>query len=587
MKAFGFIGLFVFILATGCGWAMSAGASLSTNDVMTGETFTLQVQVANDKKEELPWPQVQGLEHFQVTKNTSMSSNSQTTIINGQVSHNNSYITTFVYSLSTQQPGAYVLGPIRYVFKDFTQELGSARINITKSVSSLTTQSTVNKRKAYIGEQVLYTLRILPKDGVQAINLPQDMQKLIGEKFFFERLEKNIAPTVVTINGQQAKVFDIHIALFPLLPGTASLEGIPVEYQVVKRNGRNGQDMFDMFFGGANVITQKAFAEPLKMEVLPLPSGAPTGFTGSVGEYSISAKVDKTTVAAGDAVTLTVTIRGNGQPKSMTKPIMPELKDFEVFDPEESSSSALQGNTEWTTKVFKYALIPRRQGAYSLEGIAFPYFDPRRAAYSQVEANHISLQVGPGKEETVPQTRALTQREISDLGSDIRHIKTNNSRLENEGDLPYHHVWFGGLILLSPLAFAGALVLRRRRDRLGTDAAFLRKTQAASRMRKRLKQAQLALSSNKPVDFYRELSEALMGLASDALNQEFRGMRLDDAREVLLQHGASIETTGTYESLMQRCDFGQFAGLKSSEVELKADIEAGAKLLEQLDRELK
>ena len=106
-------------------------------------------------------------------------------------------------------------------------------------------------------------------------------------------------------------------------------------------------------------------------------------------------------------------------------------------------------------------------------------------------------------------------------------------------------------------------------------------------MRKRLKQAQQALSANKPVEFYRELSEAVMGLASDALNQEFRGMRLDDARETLLQRGASVDTAKAYETLMQRCDFGQFAGLKPSEAELKKDFDAGAGLLEQLDRELK
>ncbi len=569
--------------------AISAGANLSSNDAMVGEAITLQVQVSDDQKEDMPWPEIGGLDRFQVSKSTSTSSSSQTTIVNGHISQSNAYITTFVYTLTAQQPGTYMLGPIRYAFKDFSQDLGGAKINITKSIAGLTTQSMLSKRKAYVGEQVLYTLRILPKEGVQSMNLPQDMQKLIGQKFYFDRLEKTIEPKVETINGQQVKVFDIHIALFPLLAGPASLEGIPVDYQVVRQNNRpNAQSMFDAFFGGgASVVTQKTIAEPMRMEVLPLPSGAPVGFTGSVGEYSISAKTDKTSTVTGDAVTLTVTIRGNGQPKSITKPILPELKDFEVFDPEESSSVSLQGNTEWTTKTFKYALIPHRQGAYTLEGIVFPYFDPRRGAYVKTESSPISLQVGAGREETSPQTRALTQREIADLGSDIRHIKTDVARLENEDNLPYHHFWFGGLLLLPPLAFAGALALRRRRDKLGSNAAFLRKTQAASRMRKRLKQAQQAFSSGKPAEFYHELSEAVMGLASDALNQEFRGMRLDEARETLAQHGAKPETAEAYESLMQRCDFGQFAGLKPTETELRSDLDAAAKLLEQLDKELK
>jgi len=572
--------------------ALSAEASLSTNqEVMTGEAFELQVQVSDDKKEDLPWPQVQGLDPFQVSKNTSTSSSSQMTIINGHISQSNSYVTTFVYTLTAQQPGTYPIGPIHYAYKDFQQDLGSATITVTKAVAGLSTQSLLSKRKAYVGEQVLYTLRITAKEGVQSINPPDSLQKLIGERFYFEPLDKTIAPRAETVNGQQVKIFDIHIALFPLITGTADMEGIPVEYQVIRRSRPSGgQSMFDMFqdnfFSGANVITQKALAEPVKMEVQALPPGTPAGFTGTVGQCFLSAKVDKSSVAAGDALTLTVTIRSNGQPKSLTKPVLPDLQDFETFDPEESSSSDLQGNTLWTTKVFKYALVPHRQGVYKLSGIAFPYFDPERGAYEQAESPPLDIQVSPGQE-NMPMSSPLAQNEITDLGSDIRHIKTDVTYLKNEGDLPSHHVWFGALFLVSPLAFAGALALRRRRDRLRTDAAFLRKTQAGSKMRRRFKEAQQALAAGKPREFYHGLSEAVMGFASDALNQEFRGMTLGEAVEALARRGAKPETLSTYESLMHRCDFGQFAGLNPSQAELKSDLDAAGRLLEQLDREIR
>ena len=166
--------------------------------------------------------------------------------------------------------------------------------------------------------------------------------------------------------------------------------------------------------------------------------------------------------------------------------------------------------------------------------------------------------------------------------SDIRHIKTDVARLENEGDLPYHHVWFAGLFTLPPLALAGALVLRRRRDRLRSDSAFLRKTQAGSKMRRRLKEAQQALTAGKPREFYQELCEALIGFVSDALNQEFRGMTLDEAKTALASKGAAVGTIATYETLMQRCDFVRFAGLSASALELKSDMDSAEKLLEQL-----
>src|SRR3954469_7293965 len=93
--------LFLFFsFATKNTWAITAGASLSSTQVMAGEAFQLQVQVSDDKKEELPWPQVQGLERFQVAKSTSTSSTSQTTIVNGRISQSNAYITTFLYTLT-------------------------------------------------------------------------------------------------------------------------------------------------------------------------------------------------------------------------------------------------------------------------------------------------------------------------------------------------------------------------------------------------------------------------------------------------------------------------------------------------------
>ena len=322
----------------------SAQAGLSTSQALVGEGVQLQVQVASDKKEDLPWPTVDGLEPFTVSKSVSYSSSSNVTIINGSVSRSEQFITVFVFTLTPQRGGSFTIGPIRFDYKDFHQDMGSAVLTVSKSESGLSTRSSVSKARAYVGEQVLFTLRIIPKEGVQSISLPQDLQKLIGQKFFFQQLDKEIAPHMATVDGRETKVFDIRIALFPLLAGPVALEGIPVEYRQVRRNsGSQGQSVMDAlddaFFGGGGgrVVTQTALAAPLRMEAVALPAGAPAGFTGSVGNYTISTRLDKATAATGDAVTLTITIRGNGQPKSITRPVLPPLPNFEIYDPEESA----------------------------------------------------------------------------------------------------------------------------------------------------------------------------------------------------------------------------------------------------------
>ncbi len=571
----------------------AAQASLSSSQAMVGEAIQLQVQVSSDKKEDLPWPKVEGLDPFNVAKNVSYSSSSNVSIINGAVSRSEQFISIFVYTLTPTSSGTFTIGPIRYDHKDFHQDMGSAVLTVTKSESGLSTRSSVSKNRAFVGEQVLFTLRIVPKEGVQSISLPEDLQKLIGQKFFFQQLDKEIAPHTATVDGRETKVFDIRIALFPLLAGPVALEGIPVEYRQVRRNpGSQGQSVMDafedaFFGGGGRVVTQTALAAPLRMEALQLPAGAPASFTGSVGKYTLSTRLDKTTVAAGDAVTLTITIRGNGQPKSITRPVLPSLPYFEIYDPEESSETVAEGTSLITTKTFKYVLIPSREGSQTLQGISFPYFDPQRKSYVNAEAPSLSLNVTPGKAGATG-GGFVAQREISELGSDIRYLKNvkPEETLRDDADLPYHHVGFYGLLLLPPLSLAGALWFRRRRARLQSDTAYSRRSQAGSRLRKRLKAARLAQQAGQGREAYRALSEALVSFASDKINQEFRGLTLPEARMRLEQGGTAAETVAQYDGLMQRCDFVLFAGISPSNEEIDRDINAGEKLLGRLDKEL-
>ena len=59
-----------------------------------------------------------------------------------------------------------------------------------------------------------------------------------------------------------------------------------------------------------------------------------------------------------------------------------------------------------------------------------------------------------------------------------------------------------------------------------------------------------------------------------------------EARMRLAQRGAAEETAAAYDTLMQRCDFVLFAGIRPSDAEMNTDLEAGEKLLDRLDKEL-
>ncbi len=588
--------LVLLFLVTAITWSkaeISAEANISATQVGVGEAFQLTVQVTADEAlENLPWPVVENLEKFTVAKNTGTTRSSQTTIVNGRISNRNLFVTHFSYTLTAQKPGSYPIGPIRYTFKNYDKTLGSATVTVVKQEAGLTTESTLSKRSAFVGEQVLYNLRIIPSQGVQQINLAQDLQKLIGEKFWFQRLDKNVEPKVVKIAGQDTRVYDIRIVLFPLLAGKAELSGIPVDYQQISRSQKRRQgsvfDMFDeSFFGGAgSVVALKAFASPISMDVHPLPAGTPSDFTGAVGNYTLSATADKASLPSGDALTLTVTIRGDGEPKTVTKPRLPDLAQFEVFDPEVSTSSTIQGSTLVSIKTFKYVIVPHRKGEYTLAPVVFPYFDPARRVYAEAKSQPITLSVSEGKEISATQGRVMSQREITDIGSDIRHIKVGAAPLRNEDDFLYHRPWFWLLFPPTPTAFALLLLVRRRNRKLASDSTLKRKTQASAQLKRRLKEANEALKQKNAHEFYKALSQAVVGFASDKLNLEFRGMIMDEAKLKLTQRGLSSAMAEEYEKLIQLCDFGQFGGTERDDSAWNAALDSAETLLRKLDREL-
>jgi hypothetical protein len=583
----------ILFLAATARAEVSAEASLSSSNVGTGEPFQLTVQVTSDEKpDNLPWPNVEGLDKFTVTKNAGQSHSTQTSIINGKISNRSLYIVNYTYTLTAQKPGVYQLGPIRYAYKTYERNLGSANVTVVKQEAGLTSQPSLSKKSAFVGEQLLYNLRIIPSAGVQQINLPQDLQKLIGEKFWFQRLDKNVEGKVVQINGQPVKVFDVRIVLFPLLAGRADLSGIPVEYQQVSRNqARRGGSVFDMFddqfFGGSgHVVQMTAMASPISIEVAQLPAGAPADFTGSVGEYSLAANVDKTTLPSGDALTMTVTIRGDGEPKTITKPRLPDLGQFEVFDPEVTSGTSVQGSTLLSTKTFKYVMVPHRRGEYTLGPVAFSYFDPARKVYAEAKSQPITISVTQGKEIAASANRVMSQREIADIGSDIRHIKNGSGPLRSENDFLYKHPWFWLLFPPSPIAFAMLLMVRTRSKRMASDATLKRKTLAGAQLKRRLKEANESLKQRNSREFYKALSQAVVGFASDKLNVEFRGLTADDAKAQLRKRGVSEASIAEYEKVLGMCDFGQFGGGARDEKAWKESLDATENLLRMLDREL-
>ena len=61
-------------------------------------------------------------------------------------------------------------------------------------------------------------------------------------------------------------------------------------------------------------------SNPLTIIVDPIPTNAPSGFSGAIGRFAFNANVDTRNVKAGDPITLRVSVMGSGNIKLVTLP---------------------------------------------------------------------------------------------------------------------------------------------------------------------------------------------------------------------------------------------------------------------------
>src|SRR5262249_58823120 len=102
---------------------------------------------------------------------------------------------------------------------------------------------------------------------------------------------------------------------------------------------------------------------PLTIDVVPLPSPAPRGFDpASVGQCRVDAAVDRTTIPAGEPVTLTFVVRGTGAIRRQSVPVV-AVDGFEVTPPHDFDERVDKGGDKvGGERRYRYLLQPRRGG---------------------------------------------------------------------------------------------------------------------------------------------------------------------------------------------------------------------------------
>ena len=224
-------------------------------------------------------------------------------------------------------------------------------------------------------------------------------------------------------NGKAVKVVTVEAPARFLKPTT--------QLFVVRLNGMLLERRQTGFFTRWQGFPASFTFPTVTLKALPLPVGAPPGFQGAIGRFSLTGKAVPSEVRPGDLVTLTLELRGKGdmgEKPSFAPPPDPAFKTYPVKE-----TARGEGRLA-TSQVW----IPGGTNAVQIGEARFCYFNPESGRYETAKAGPFRLVfVDKPVSVTNEVVRVLAPESVSpDTGLDTAAVKLAEVNTSLERLLP-------------------------------------------------------------------------------------------------------------------------------------------------------
>ena len=610
MKRFGFI-LLLFITGIAYGQEVKFEAS-APSVVATGEQFRLSYTL-NQEGTNLKVPTLEG---FELLMGPSVSQSSSFSFVNGKSTQSKSY--TYTYLLEGTKEGKFQIAPAsvtidgkQYQSNALTIEVVKGNTNsnassgrnsgqpiqpdATASVNeeNLFVKVDVSKKSLYLGESLVATIKVYTK--VDLSNFGRNKFPTF-DGFLAEEIPtpQRIELVRETYNGQIYNVGVIRkVLLFPQHTGEIVIEPFELECIVRQRLASGGHSFFDDFFGNYRDVRAMRRSKPVTVTVKELPqNGKPAGFSGTVGNITMSTSLSADTVSANDAITYKVTFSGQGNLKLLQAPVMDFPLDFEAYDPKESRNVNTSENGMAGTVSFEYVLIPRYSGDYKIPAIRYSYYDTKSNTYKTIVGQEYAIHVRKGAEKGQAGStsgnvvQSFKKEDIRQVGEDIRYLKTGSLNLKEAGVHFFGTLKYWLSLFIPLVLFIAAFVFNRQRIKANADIARVKNRTATKMARKRLKLAATALKSHNGEQFYDEVLKALWGYMSYKLNIDKAELNRDNISEILQRKNVSEDLMRDFISLLDTCEYARYAPGSNSDNEMEKVYARSIEVITKLDKNI-
>ena len=243
-------------------------------------------------------------------------------------------------------------------------------------------KASLSKETCYAGEPLLLSYKLFT-----ALQSSSEIQRQPALEDFISHKIETINETVryETVKGEKYRVYEIlQYQLFPFQNGALYITPLSVNNKIDYQDPVHGRQVY------SGIIT----SNNLKVFVKTLPAvGDASGFSGAIGQFSVSAELLHPESMPGENNTLYLFIKGNGNFSHISVPA--------VEWPEGCRSYAAEQNDSIDYSVFpahgfrQYAIpfVSSYTGSFIIPPVSFTYFDPEKGKYLLVKTDVVSLLV--------------------------------------------------------------------------------------------------------------------------------------------------------------------------------------------------
>ncbi len=428
--------------------------TLGPDEIGENQAWTITVTVQNDRLKSYDnFPEIDGF------RKRGTSSQSSTSIINGQISSSQSITMTYLpiqqgvisvppFKMSINDkmissPGKKVrVGPPvqtqqRDPFKSFFDRdddfFGEGTTEFVDIKEDAFLALTTSKDEVYLGEGFNTTLSFYVAENNRAPlgfyelgkQLSEILKKIRPANCWEENFNiENIEGETVSINGKYYTQYKVYQAtFFPLTVEPINFPSVELEmikYKVAKNPsffGQNRQEDFKKF---------RTKSKTVKVKQLP---PHPLRDAVSVGDYYLDEKIPGTSLESGKSTSYEFNIYGEGNISSIANPTVTKDGNFEFYEPNVRQSINRQKNRVAGSKSFNYFLIPREPGKYEMKNyFQWVFFNPKKEKYDTLRSKLTVTVTGESqKNQAIQSTDPGTfYDKMKDVDNTLLAIKSND-----------------------------------------------------------------------------------------------------------------------------------------------------------------